>query len=273
MHPAIQQILSLTKKRIQLLKAQPEPCSENKSQFCSFQKRDFAASVAAAKTAGKIPLIAEIKPASPEKKFREVPPDKAAEFAKEMEAAGAVALSVLTEPEIFQGTLENLKRVRKAVSLPVLRKDFLIDESQLGEVESDLVLLIAGLLKVKLPAFVELAQSKGFEPLVEVHTLEELEMALSTPAKIIGINNRDFKTMEIRLETTEKLAPLLRKHDQKKKTSHIIVSESGIYGPKEIKRALFAGADVLLVGSSIMESESLFEKTRELVQSLPAWRW
>lgn len=268
MHPTIQQILTTTKNRIQAFESQTGP----ETRAGPFQKRNFASSVAAAKAAGRVPVIAEVKPASPGKVFREISPELAARFAKEMEAAGAVAISVLTEPEIFRGSLENLERVRESVSIPVLRKDFIIDRKQFGEIESDLVLLIAGFLIEKLPEFVELARSKGFEPLVEVHNLEELKQALSTKAELIGINNRDLETMEIKLETTEKLAPLIREHDRQNETSHIIVSESGIRTPKDIRRVLTAGADAVLIGSSIMESESVFEKTKELVQG-PAWRW
>ncbi|MDD3041805.1 MAG: indole-3-glycerol-phosphate synthase [Methanosarcinaceae archaeon] len=268
MHSEIQQILTTTKNRIRALK--PQTGLETGAR--SFRKRDFVSSVTAAKAAGLVPVIAEIKPASPGKVFREISPEMAAGFAKEMEAAGAVAISVLTEPESFRGSLENLRQARESVSLPALRKDFIIDRKQFGEIESDLILLIAGFLKEKLPEFVELAQSKGFEPLVEVHNPEELERALSTKARVLGINNRDLETMEIRLETTEKLAPLIREHDRRNKTSHIIVSESGIRTPEDLRRVLSAGADAVLVGSSIMESESVFEKTKELVQS-PAWRW
>ena len=136
-----------------------------------------------AKAEGRVPVIAEVKPASPGKTFRDISPATAAELAWEMEEAGAVAISVLTEPGVFQGSLENLQAVRKAVCLPVLRKDFIIDRVQLEEAKSDLVLLIAGILGKELGSFVELALEKGFEPLVEVHNREELELALETTAR------------------------------------------------------------------------------------------
>lgn len=263
MHSTIQQILTSTKSRIQARSEKP---------LGAFRQRDFLSTVAAAKASGLVPVIAEVKPASPGKVFREISPETATGFAREMEEAGAVGISVLTEPEIFRGSLENLEAVRNTVSLPVLRKDFVIDSRQFSETGSDLILLIAGILDEKLGEFVEEALSKGFEPLVEVHNRAELECALKTAARVIGINNRNLETLNIDLKTTEELAPVVRAHDEKTGTNHLIVSESGIHTSEDIRRVLLAGADAVLVGSSIMESESVFEKTKELVQGL-AWRW
>jgi indole-3-glycerol phosphate synthase len=267
MHDSILHILNTTKTRIQAFgpdihKEDPQP---------QFQKRDFIAAVAAARAEGRAPVIAEVKPASPGKSFREIPPSAAAELAWEMEEAGAVAISVLTEPGVFRGSLENLEEVRKTVCLPVLRKDFIIDRVQLEEAGSDLVLLIAGILGKELGAFVELAIEKGFEPLVEVHSREELEHALETGTRIIGINNRNFETLKIDLATTEELAPLIREYDLDHGTSHIIISESGMNSPGDVRRVMQAGADAVLIGSALMESDSVFEKTKEFVQSF-CWR-
>jgi indole-3-glycerol phosphate synthase len=267
MHSSIQHILNTTKNRIQACK--PE------ANFGSLQeeslKRDFISAVATAKAEGRFPVIAEIKPASPGKFFRKIGPEEAVKLALEMEKAGAVAISVLTEPEIFKGSLENLKTVRETVNLPVLRKDFIVDRRQLEEIKTDLVLLIAGILGEELGFFVELSLKKGFEPLVEVHSEAELELALKTGAKIIGINNRNLETLEIDLKTAEELIPFVRKYDQKYGTSHLIISESGIRGPEDLQRIIKAGADAVLVGSLIMENDSVFEKTKELTQSF-AWR-
>lgn len=268
MHDSILHILNTTKTRIQAFGA--ETCPEGLQP--QLQKRDFIAAVAAARADGRVPVIAEVKPASPGKSFREITPATAAELAWEMEEAGAVAISVLTEPGVFRGSLENLKTVRKTVCLPVLRKDFIIDRLQLEEAGSDLVLLIAGILGKELGSFVELALEKGFEPLVEVHNREELELALETDAKLIGINNRNFETLKINLATTEELAPLIREYDLDHGTSHTIISESGMNSPGDIRRVMQAGADAVLIGSAIMESNSVFEKTKELVQSF-CWRW
>jgi indole-3-glycerol phosphate synthase len=196
----------------------------------------------------------------------------AAELAWEMEEAGAVAVSVLTEPGVFKGSLENLDAVRKAVCLPVLRKDFIIDRLQLDECKSDLVLLIAGILGEELGDFVELALEKGFEPLVEVHDRKELDSALETKARVIGINNRNFETLKINLGTTEELAPLIREYDLDHGTRHLIISESGMNSAGDVRRVIQAGADAVLIGSALMESASVFDKTKEFVQSL-GWRY
>ncbi|MHC1754363.1 MAG: indole-3-glycerol-phosphate synthase [Methanosarcina sp.] len=267
MHDSIIHILNTTKTRIQAFGAdihieEPQP---------QFQKRDFIGAIAAARAEGRTPVIAEVKPASPGKSFREIPPAVAAELAWEMEEAGAVAISVLTEPGVFRGSLENLKEVRKNVCLPVLRKDFIIDRVQLEEAGSDLVLLIAGILGKELGSFVDLALEKGFEPLVEVHSREELELALETSTRVIGINNRNFETLKIDLATTEELAPLIREYDLDHGTSHIIISESGMHSPGNVRRVMKAGADAVLIGSALMESDSVFEKTKEFVQSF-CWR-
>lgn len=267
MHASILHILNTTKTRIQALG--PQIYCEGPEM--KFEKRDFFSSVADAKADGRIPVIAEVKPASPGRTFRDIPPATAAELAWEMEEAGAVAVSVLTEPGVFRGSLENLDAVRNAVCLPVLRKDFIIDRVQLEETQSDLVLLIADILGEELGEFVELALEKGFEPLVEVHNRKELDLALETSARLIGINNRDFETLKINLGTTEELAPLIRECDLDHGTKHLIISESGMSNPGDVRRVIQAGADAVLIGSALMESASVFDKTKEFVQSA-GWR-
>ena len=267
MHDSILHILNTTKTRIQAIG--PQSCREGLEM--GFEKRDFFSAVADAKADGLVPVIAEVKPASPGKTFRDIPPAMAAELAWEMEEAGAVAVSVLTEPGVFKGSLENLDAVRKAVCLPVLRKDFIIDRLQLDESKSDLVLLIAGILGEELGDFVELALEKGFEPLVEVHDRKELDSALETTARVIGINNRNFETLKINLGTTEELAPLIREYDLDHGTRHLIISESGMNSTGDVRRVIQAGADAVLIGSALMESASVFDKTKEFVQSF-CWR-
>jgi indole-3-glycerol phosphate synthase len=267
MHASILHILNTTKTRVQALG--PQNCREGLEM--GFEKRDFISAVADAKADGRVPVIAEVKPASPGRTFRDIPPSTAAELAWEMEEAGAVAVSVLTEPGVFRGSLENLDAVRKKVFLPVLRKDFIIDRVQLDESESDLVLLIAGILEEQLGAFVELALEKGFEPLVEVHNRKELSSALETSARIIGINNRDLETLKINLETSEELAPLILEYDLDHGTRHLIISESGMNSAEDVRRVIQAGADAVLIGSALMESTSVFDKTKEFVQSA-CWR-
>lgn len=267
MHASILHILNTTKTRIQALG--PQTCREGLDM--GFEKRDFISAVADAKADGKVPVIAEVKPASPGRAFRDILPATAAELAWEMEEAGAVAVSVLTEPLVFRGSLENLDAVRNTVCLPVLRKDFIIDRKQLDEAQSDLVLLIAGILGEELEVFVELAIEKGFEPLVEVHNKQELDLALKTTARVIGINNRDLETLKINLGTTEELAPIIRECDLDHGTRHLIISESGMNSVLDVRRVIQAGADAVLIGSALMESTSIFDKTKEFVQSA-GWR-
>jgi indole-3-glycerol phosphate synthase len=224
--------------------------------------RALASSIRSVNKKQHIPVIAEIKPASPTTYNREVNPTDAAKIARTMEKAGACAISVLTEPDFFHGRLENLEYVRQAVSIPVLRKDFIIDERQLYEVKSDLILLISGILGDRLPGFIALAKDRGVQPLVEVHDHAELMAALDTDADIIGINNRNLKTMEIDLATTEELAPIIRKHSP----DRIIISESGILNPQDAVRVVRAGADAVLVGTSIMKGD-IYENTKLLVEA------
>jgi indole-3-glycerol phosphate synthase len=249
MHQIMNDILNSTKKRL------PPSRNITKGKITS---RNFVESVNARKNQNLIPVIAEVKPSSPTKFIRDITPRDAAEIAKQMETAGAAAISVLTEPQFFKGSIKNLNSVRGAVGIPVLQKDFIIDKSQIFEVESDLILLIAGILGSSLNDFVNEAFASGREPLVEVHNEMELENALSTHANIVGINNRDLTTMKVDISTTEKLAPLV--------SGRIIVSESGISSPEDAVRMLNAGADAILVGTSIMIG-NVYEKTYELVHA------
>jgi indole-3-glycerol phosphate synthase len=250
MHQIIDDILDSTKKRL------PPP---GKIKTGKITSRDLKESVKAIQNKNLIPVIAEVKPSSPTRFIRDVTPEDAAEIAKQMEAAGAAAISVLTEPQFFKGSMQNLNSVRDAVGIPVLRKDFIIDRTQIYEAKSDLILLIAGILGSSLDDFVNEALASGRHPLVEVHNEMELENALKTRANIIGINNRDLTTMKVDISTTEELAPLI--------SGRILVSESGISSPEDAVRMLDAGADAILVGTSIMQG-NVYEKTYELVHSL-----
>jgi indole-3-glycerol phosphate synthase len=248
MHQIIQEILESTKKRI--------PSTIKKRKLVS---RDFKKYIDHRIQDKLIPVIAEVKPSSPSRFIRDVTPLEAAEIAHQMESAGSAAISVLTEPNFFKGSIKNLESVRQKVKIPVLRKDFIIHKNQIPEVESDLILLIAGILGDKLDEFVNEAISSGREPLVEVHNMDELEKAISTGTKIIGINNRDLTTMKVDITTTEKLAPHIN--------DRIIISESGISSPDDAIRMIDAGADAILVGTSIMQ-RNVYEKTYELVHAL-----
>jgi indole-3-glycerol phosphate synthase len=248
MHQIIHEILESTRKRI--------PSTINKRNIVS---RNFKKYIDHRIQDKLIPVIAEVKPSSPSRFIRDVTPLEAAQIAHQMESAGAAGISVLTEPNFFKGSIKNLESVRQKVKIPVLRKDFIIHKNQIPEVESDLILLIAGILGDELAEFVNEAISSGREPLVEVHNMDELEKAMLTATKIIGINNRDLTTMKVDITTTEKLAPLI--------SNRIIISESGISSPVDAIRMIDAGADAILVGTSIMQG-NIYEKTYELVHAL-----
>ena len=194
-------------------------------------------------------IIAEVKYASPSRgRIHEGGTPEA--IAREFVAAGAAGLSVLTEPTYFGGSTENLVRVRRAVPVPILRKDFIIDERQLSETRAlgaDAVLLIARVLGSRLSAFVDEAHALGLEPLVEVHDRDEMERALATDATLIGINNRNLETMTIDLSTTVRLAGAARD------AGRIVVSESGITWPCDV-RSLSRHCDAFLIGSALMSA-------------------
>ena len=263
MHHVIEDILKATRQRVVALDTTKKLVDDRTET-----RRDILSAIDIAKKKGRVPVIAEVKPASPTAIFRNISSKIAADIAINMERGGAVAISVLTEPEFFHGSIENLESVRKSITIPVLRKDFIIDERQMDEVKSDLILLIAGALEERLEYFVTLAQSKGFQPLVEVHNEDELKIALKTPAMIIGINNRDLNTLDVDLLTTERLAPLIKKFDLENETEHIIISESGVHTRDDVKRVLLSGADAILIGTEIIKSNDVYSKTKELVDSL-----
>ncbi|WP_094226565.1 indole-3-glycerol-phosphate synthase [Methanolobus psychrotolerans] len=265
MHSVIYNILTSTEKRIQEIGHNCE--LKNKIKKIA-EKRDIITAINEKKSQNKVAVIAEIKPSSPGKKLKDIQPNDAAMIAHEMERAGAVAISVLTEPEFFHGSLSNLEAVRKTVSLPVLRKDFIIDKAQFNEIESDLMLLIAGILEDNLNEMVDMAISNGFEPLVEIHNEEELKEALNTKARLIGINNRDLITLDIDLNTTLNLAPVIKEFDKDNNSHHTIISESGMHSTEDIRKVIKAGADAVLVGTSIIKSSDVYAKTKELIDAL-----
>ena len=220
----------------------------------SVAARSLPDALDAAEAAGRVPVIAEVKPTSPTTDgTRE---DDPVELAREMVAGGATALSVLTEPDHFGGSPENLRRIREAVDVPVLRKDFLLREAQLDVVEADLVLLIARFVD-DLAGLVAAARERGFQPLVEVHDQAELDRALDAGADVVGVNNRDLARLEVDLGTFEAVAP----HAPEDVT---LVAESGVGAPADVRRMRAAGADALLVGTAIMDGD-VRENTRALV--------
>jgi indole-3-glycerol phosphate synthase len=211
-------------------------------------------------TAPQPAIISEIKKASPSKgRLSEnfVP----ARIAQLYEAGGAAALSVLTDEQFFQGSLDDLVAARDHVQLPVLRKDFTIDEFSVIEAgyhEADAILLIAAILDdVDLRKFREMAAYYKMAALVEVHNEEELDRALASGADIIGVNNRNLHTFEVTLETSLRLA-------EKIPSGVVKVSESGIHSSSDVKRLRDAGFDAFLVGEHLMKSPDPAAALREL---------
>jgi indole-3-glycerol phosphate synthase len=209
---------------------------------------------------GKNAVIAEIKCASPSRGIIRRNVDMA-QMAGVLSGAGCIAFSVLTEPFFFGGTGKDIARVKSAVDLPVLRKDFIIDERQIAEsnaLGADAILLIAAVLKERLPVFVEMALDYHLEPLVEVHSDAEAESALRTKAELIGINNRDLATMTIDRSTTRLLSEPIRTKGR------LIVSESGMRSADDI-REMRDYCDAFLIGSSIMSDRQPGKKLEEFV--------
>ena len=197
-----------------------------------------------------INVIAELKKASPSRGLLREDFDPKV-LAASLEAAGAAALSVLTEEEFFQGTLKDLRLARAAVSLPVLRKDFVLEPWQVWEARAtgaDSFLLIVAILRdAALQEMLALGRELGMEPLVEVHTREELTRAVDAGARILGVNNRDLRTMEVRLETSLELIEAVP-------DECIAVSESGLRSAEDLARLHAAGLDAFLIGEHLMRS-------------------
>ena len=207
-------------------------------------------------------IIAEVKKASPSMgKIRMVDP---AEQAKVYEDAGATAISVLTDREFFSGSLEDMESVRKAVNLPILRKDFIVDEIQILEAKAygaDTVLLIVRMLTPKkLGEMIAFCEELGVPPLVEVFSLEEAKIAVDAGARIVGVNNRDLDTLEMNPKLAWELAPKI-----KELGAQFVVAESGIESRRQIEELLNRNVDAFLIGTSLMKSNDPYRKLKELL--------
>src|SRR5437899_3669561 len=209
----------------------------------------------------KLAIIAEVKKASPSagviaKSFEPV------EIAKSYERAGANAISVLTDTKFFQGSLEHLKNVRGAVSLPLLRKDFIWDRAQIAESAANgadaILLIVAALTQDQLVRLLKGAKEFRLHALVEVHSVDELQRALEAGAEIVGINNRNLATFDVDLMVTEKLC-------REMPDDVILVSESGIKTPQDIARMKACGVDAVLVGEALMRGEVSIEQLRAVI--------
>jgi indole-3-glycerol phosphate synthase len=220
--------------------------------------RDFAAAL----RASGVSLIAEVKRASPSKGL--LRPDlNPVALAREYECNGAAAISVLTDERFFQGSLDHLRAVRQSVSLPVLRKDFVIDPYQVYEARAagaDAVLLIvAALSDPALKTLHQLVQQLGMVALVEVHNGAELARALKIESclRVLGVNNRDLRTFEVDLETTARLRPRVP-------AGVVLVAESGVHSPRDVARLAAIGADAMLVGEALVRAADVGSKVRQL---------
>ena len=212
---------------------------------------------------GSVALIAEIKKASPSAGV--ICPDFDPErISRQYAVAGADCLSVLTDEKFFQGSLDNLRQIRPVVNLPLLRKDFIIDERQVLEAAqwgADAILLIVAILSYRtLKHLHALAMESGLSVLVEVHDEEELDHALAAGARIIGVNNRDLKTFTVDLGTTERIAARLRK--KRGGEDKVLVAESGIHTRADVQRLVACSAQAILVGESLMRETNVTAKWR-----------
>ncbi|NHV97149.1 MAG: indole-3-glycerol-phosphate synthase [Thaumarchaeota archaeon] len=214
------------------------------------------------------PIIAEIKPASPSSgKLRQIV--SPADVAKAIKSGGAAGISVITSARHFGGYLAWLAEVKRHVDLPVLMKDVLVDPLQVeaaAKLGADAVLLIYSVFKRGYPkdsieGFIQLAHSYGLEVLLEVHTKEELLDAVRTEADMLGVNNRDLRTLRVDLGTTRRVLANVDLGDK------VVVSESGIQGAEDVRRLRGYGAKAFLVGSAIMLAEDVEGKVRELVMA------
>jgi indole-3-glycerol phosphate synthase len=213
-----------------------------------------------------IAVIAELKKASPSKGL--IRADfRPTELARELEAAGAAALSVLTDEEFFQGSLGNLREASAAVKIPCLRKDFIVDEFQLLEARANsadaVLLIVAALSAQELVALASAARVHGLDVLCEVHDGDELHRALDAGCDLIGVNARDLRTFKVDLQTSLVLA-------EKIPATVVRVAESGIHSADDMARLRAAGYDAFLVGESLMRASSPGEALRDLLSPVPS---
>ena len=213
------------------------------------------------KAGGGVAVIAELKKASPSNGLIRADFDAAA-LARQMETGGAAVLSVLTDERFFQGSLENLRRASVAVTIPCLRKDFIVDEFQVLEARANaadaILLIVAALSDAELRRLWDAALVQGLDVLCEVHDAAELERALALECECVGVNSRDLRTFEVSLDRACELASLLP-------ASAVKVAESGIHTAADIQRLRKVGYDAFLIGESLMRQPNPGEALKELL--------
>lgn len=238
-------------------RALPRAELERRAEALRAERRDFRAALLRETPS----VIAEVKRASPSKGPLADNVDPA-RLGAQYERGGAAALSVLTDRDFFRGSLEDLRAARSAVSVPVLRKEFVIDEYQVVESAAngaDSILLIAAILEEEsIRRLAALAREYAMESLVEVHDEEELKVALAAGAGVVGVNNRDLRSFEVTLETSLRLAGMIP-------AGVVKVSESGIHTRADVERLHAAGYDAFLVGEHLVKSADPSSALRALV--------
>ena len=254
MHPRLKEILAHKRSEVEILRKRGLPDTGEKSFF---PVRDFKKAIS---RPGRMGLIAEIKFASPSAGVIRKRTDSCA-IGRMYEENGVSAISLLTDCRFFGGDLNDLPRLKENVSVPLLRKDFILDEIQVKESffsGADAILLIARILsREELKKLIAASKALGLTPLTEIHDRDDLQKAVDGGAEVIGINNRDLDTFEVSLQTTLDLASLIPK-------GCIKISASGISSREAIRLLRNSGIQAVLVGTSIMESEEMTAKLREL---------
>lgn len=256
---SLDQIVAATRRKLEETRASRDLANlEEKAQ--AHVPRGFRQALETASKNG-VAVIAELKKASPSRGLIRAgfDPEK---LAKELETAGAAALSVLTDVDFFQGSLENLRRASASVRLPCLRKDFIVDEFQIVEARANgadaILLIVAALSQAELRKLAQSASQWHLDVLCEVHNKEELGRAVDAGCLLLGVNNRDLRTFKVDLETAIRLGEFIPNHATR-------VAESGIHSGADIARLRAAGYQAFLIGESLMAAKSPGEALRALL--------